>query len=331
MEKKLMRGLSFQEYPTIASGISFSNEIIAGLRSDLKGCLDKYSLSSSISIVVTGSFGRKEASINSDIDYFIICKDQVSLDKIRKPEIAAGVLEIIKKYVEKDPGSTGTFGADPSHLAELSENIGGPIESNKQLTRRLLLILEGDWIYGESTFNEARDILAEKYLQSFSLKKVPKFFLNDVIRYHRTVAVDFQQKVDGGKGWGLRNVKLRLSRKMLYFGGLIAATELINIDQSQRKSKLLEIIQKPAVERIQHYGSCEEINHKILDVYNKFLQKIESPEIRAELDNLQRDKREDSLVFKELRTLGEDMTRECMNWIKVRHKDNEDLIGHLVF
>lgn len=289
------------------------------------------SLDTSISIVITGSFGRKEASDNSDLDYFIIYKDDESLGRISSSTTVVEISNIIKKHVPKEPGSTGTFGSDPSKLSALSENIGGDKESNKDLTRRLLLILEGDWIYGESTFNEAREHLAEKYLASYSFKKVPKFFLNDIIRYHRTIAVDFQQKVTNGKGWGLRNVKLRLSRKMLYFGGLIAATELIDIDEGQRKLKLLEIIKKPAIERIFTYGSCDEINNKILKAYNIFLEKIESADIRVELENLERGKREDSDVFKELRTLGETMTQECIAWIKDRHQDKPELIGHLIF
>jgi hypothetical protein len=284
-----------------------------------------------ISIVITGSFGRKEASSNSDLDYFIIYKTEESREKVSSNETSTEISNIIKKHVPKEPGSTGTFGSDASKLSALSENIGGANESNKDLTRRLLLILEGDWIYGENTFNEAREGLAEKYLESYSAGKVPKFFLNDIIRYHRTIAVDFEQKVANGKGWGLRNVKLRLSRKMLYFGGLIAATELIDFDENRRKTELLEIIKKPAIERICFYGSCNETSQKILEVYDKFLEKIESAKIRLELDNLERCRREDSDVFKELRSLGEIMTQECIRWIENRHKDKPELIGHLIF
>lgn len=326
-----MKNHTLQSYQAINNGLSYSNNIIEKLRKDLKECLDSKDLETTTSIVITGSFGRKEASENSDLDYFIIYKDEDSQRKISDERTNKAISKIIKKYVSKEPGSTGTFGSDLSKLSALSENIGGPQESNKDLTRRLLLILEGDWIYGEKTFNEARENLAEKYLASYSAQKVPKFFLNDIIRYHRTIAVDFQQKIASGKGWGLRNVKLRLSRKMLYFGGLIAATELINSNKDERKAKLLEIIQKPAIERIKTYGSSNQINENILNIYNRFLEKIESPEIRDELENLEREKREDSKVFKELRILGEEMTKECMAWIKNRHKDNPDLIGHLIF
>jgi hypothetical protein len=187
-----------------------------------------------------------------------------------------------KKFV--DPGPTGTFG-NMAFSHEIVHQIGGQSDTNKNTTQRVLLLLESCFIgkRGEAHERDIRAIINryleedDHHLTSDSKRyRVPRFLLNDIVRFWRTMAVDFasKQRDRGGKGWGLRNAKLRMSRKLIFASGLAICFGVtldpklnrhISTDKNDIKLNLINHIR-------------ERVRFTPLEVLSNFMKQYEVPD-----------------------------------------------------
>ena len=117
----------------------------------------------------------------------------------------------------------------------------------------MLLMLESLAVCGEQVRSDARRALIAGYLdENVKDYRPPRFLLNDLIRYWRTIAVDFESKMRAreGQGWGLRNAKLRLSRKSLFAAGLVPVLDCYRHPASSMLDHLDERMAAPPLDRL---------------------------------------------------------------------------------
>jgi predicted nucleotidyltransferase len=191
------------------------------------------------SLVVFGSLARREWTTGSDLDWTYLVDGQANSDHLVIAQKINGAI----KAEFKDPGPAGIFG-NMAFSHDLVHQIGGQSDTNKNTTQRILLLLESRAVGKESAYDRVIKAVINRYLEEDNhvltedggSYRIPRFLLNDIVRFWRTMAVDFasKQRDRSGDGWGLRNAKLRMSRKLIFASGLLVCFSC-NLDPELQK------------------------------------------------------------------------------------------------
>lgn len=321
------------DFPNITLAQKYTNDKLAVMRQEIAQRLESSKYRDVITVVTTGSYGRGEATSESDLDCFILFDRDLPAEDVISKELKA-IADIMAQHIEKSAGDTGTFGPDARlRFSDMLVNIGGQHDTNESLTRRLLFLLEGTWLFNEQSFTDYRQQLLEKYIKSGSPdEQVPRFLLNDIIRYYRTIATDFEFKTsENKKSWGLRNIKLRFSRKLLYFSGIIVAAELKGLEREDKIQRALELFDQPGLQRLQSLGTNLEATNKILKTYESFMAHLSQPVVRAALDKVEKEQRMQCPDYKALRTVSHEFSCALHEWLKEKYEVEHPIHHALVF
>lgn len=282
--------------------------------------------SSDASIVVFGSLARKEWTAKSDVDWTMLIDGQADPQHL---EVAQNIANRLKKAKFGEPGATGIFG-NMTFSHDLVQKIGGREDTNENTTRRVLLLQESNAFGKPDAHERVLRLILSRYLnEDWGFKygrlptKVPRFLLNDIVRYWRTLTVDFVEKQRGqaGHGWGLRNAKLRMSRKLIFSSGMLTcfSCEIL----SSRKARI-ELIDQHSTARMEEhlrnfikYTPLQILATFLLELrirqrtvvklfssYNAFLALLNNEEKRNHLKNLRPQDIRSDRVFNEVRVFA---------------------------
>lgn len=292
------------------------------------------------SFIVSGSLARDEftpgpagkaekKTEGSDVDWTLI------VDGAADPQHLPAVQKIAKLLQElgfKPPGPTAVFGGLAfSH--ELVHLIGGDTDTNRNLTRRILLLLESRMLGDDNGVRERvmRAIL-RRYLDEdkgyhvvhgWNIK-VPRFLLNDITRFWRTMTVDYaaKRREREWSGWAIRNFKLRMSRKLIFVAGLIMCLNCeLRPPESVRKQEqsesdfyaalsdfLLGFTNRTPLEVLAEFGMAFDSKGttiaEIFNYYDAFLAILRDHDQRARLESMDLDAAINDPVFANARIVG---------------------------
>lgn len=281
---------------------------------DKRTALGESRLAEDMSILVFGSWARDELTEGSDDDWAVLVGRKFNK---YEPDVV-GAMALAQAHLgdqNKKPGAQDVFGV-PFDIHGLVEHIGLDADSNRNLTRRMLLLLESRELRGDIHLWCWRRIL-DRYLQ-FGIKdnRPPRFLLNDLVRYWRTICVDFEGKhADGGGDdpkWVTRNAKLRTSRKLLFAGGLLPIL-LCHLQKANDMPGFLNTwLTAPPTDRLAaaflHYGALEE-GVRVFTAYDRWIGIMQDKAARKELRKLRAATRDDSELWQEIRSIGEALQR----------------------
>jgi predicted nucleotidyltransferase len=276
------------------------------------------------SLVVFGSLARQEFTSDSDLDWTLL------VDGFTVPEHLTVAQRIASELAHKGPGRTGTFGnLASSH--NLIHYIGGEDDSNTNTTRRVLLLLESRSVGVSEAYDRVRNNLLKRYLgedlglwRESTAVRFPHFLMNDFARYWRTMAVDFADKQHDRsyEGFALRNIKLRMSRKLIYISGLLACfrCHLDFPDEAVRKDffskdNLLQVVQllrtyldkaplDLAAETLFNFVNKRASVKELFDAYDQFLGILSDHAKRERLANLKPHELATDAIYKEAREVS---------------------------
>lgn len=273
-------------------------------------------------IGVNGSYARREATGSSDVDVFFLATGIDESLLISKQEELRSYL---RDHCGMQPPAAGGMFEDPLSVEQIW-GIGGRNDGNDTITRRMLLLLEGEWVFNESAFHDVKHKLLQRYLYDQPGEdRICLFLLNDIIRYWRTMCVDFEHKIScGGKPWRIRLVKLRFSRMLLYVSGVLAIGQGYGLPYEEKLAKLRTLFGTYPLDRVQSVVGAKA--EPVLEHYAAFLEALDTPDIRAALEQ------EDgnSEVFEDMRSEARAFRDDLLGVLQKHFADENPTIRALL-
>jgi len=291
------------------SNLQAARNLAAADQPKLEKRLERLEHDPGSSVVLFGSWARRELTEHSDDDWLILVEGEP------RDDVSPSIEEVttILGRDERKPGEQEVFGIH-AFCDDIAEKVGLDRDDNTNLTHRVLLMLESVPFTGHDAHRRCWERILDGYLKEVRRdERPPRFFLNDVVRYWRTICVDFVGKQrEADEKWGIRNAKLRASRKVLFAGGLLPILQCFRFNRDGMREFLVDQLTAPATDRLAYAFLEWEVfdpGARFFDAYDRWIGLLNDEEIRTELKAVTPENADESAAFREVQRIGRDLER----------------------
>jgi hypothetical protein len=212
-DKPVFKNINWDKYRQFKNNWEFSSSKLKQLNQKLN---EQFLEDNVFSVLVAGSYGRMDAHEKSDLDFMIIHNGFINEedDKIQTVRKCATDLNIGL------PNPEGAF-SRPINLQSMIKTMGCREDDLNKTAQRLLILMECRPVYNEVFYSTIINQFLDHYLRLVheEPEKEALVLINDIIKYFRNICINVEYSFwqDEDK-WGLRNIKLRHSRVLIYAG-----------------------------------------------------------------------------------------------------------------
>jgi len=220
-------------------------------------------------VYATGSFGRCEASSHSDLDLFILGKNDGKpgaegkqgslLKRLDEICIKADLIEVTRELGIPEFSGDGRYLTHYS-VHEFTRTLGTPEDDvANTFTARLLLLLESCPLLESAVYLDVTGEVIAAYWRDFEDHKkdfMPAFLANDILRLWRTFCVNYEARTervpDDAKAKGkLKNYKLKHSRLLTCYSALLYLLAVYEMAGSVSPADAMEMIRLTPTQRVE--------------------------------------------------------------------------------
>lgn len=279
--------------------ISFSTAQLDELRAEVSDLVQDVQLEG-LTIFAAGSFARHEASEHSDIDlFFTYHPTGKTLEQRRTNELKLfGRLIDLVGRLGFPPFSGDSRWLQTHDIDQILLHLGGPEDdAENYFTLRMLMLLESKCVFGDDAYESALRAVVKSYYRDFDGNEEsfqPWFLINDVMRYWKTLLLNYESRRNEGKTPQERsearakNFKLRFSRSTTCFATIAALASFDSVPTMEDVYQLALLTPRERLQLVrERIPDVSEVIDDLIAEYNWFLTQtsLSVNELHAKFDS----------------------------------------------